>query len=606
VAITYVGGVATGRNGNSNSTTTQSLTSLTGGSNSQPSEGDLVIVCCAVGSQGRDSAQAISGYSTLGTQLNQSAVTYDSSMQVSYKVMTSTPDTSITIPAQGNAADGQAWAVMVFRGVDTSTPFDVSSVSAGGTGTGRPDPAAITPTTTGAWIVVAAAAAASATTTAFTFPADLSDDAVQATGADTNDARASMAYHDDWTSGSYNPAQYTGGTTGANDSWTAWTMALRPGAVAVALAGAATAGATASGALTLTVPIAGAASGGGAASAELAHTVTLTGAAVTASTANGAASVQVNLAGAALGGAGADGALSLTVTLEGAAILSALGDAALTVGGGVEVALEGDATAGATAAAEAAISKPLIGAADVSGQAAAALALGKLIEASATAGGQASAALAIEVHLAGSALAAVLGDADLSHGIPLAGGATLSGSADGEIVFAVPLAGDALATLVAGGSLAISIGLGGAAVASASAAAVLDGTEVPQLAEDLLPRPRAPRGRSIVIQPPRPTFAWLKVDEAPDRVQFQARTVDAADWNFATGRAQQRISGRAPILESAGGDVVSLALVRAAMGGRIAHQESTADALRLTATSSDDELIAAHLPGVFELFRMAG
>jgi hypothetical protein len=94
VAITYVGGVSSSRNGNANATTTQSLTGLTGGSNSAPSQGDLVVVVCVVGSQGRNPAQAISGYTTLGTQLNTTATTYDTSLQVSYKVMTATPDTS--------------------------------------------------------------------------------------------------------------------------------------------------------------------------------------------------------------------------------------------------------------------------------------------------------------------------------------------------------------------------------------------------------------------------------------------------------------------------------------------------------------------------------
>ncbi len=241
MAITYVGGTSGGRTGNTNATTTQSLTGLTGGAASAPAEGDLVIVCCAVGSQGRNPAQAISGYTTLGTQLNATAVTYDTSMQVSWKFMTSTPDTSITIPAQGNIADGQAWAVQVFRGVDTTTPFDPSSVQATGTATGRPDPAAITPANSGAWIVIAGAAAAAATTTAFTAPTDFSTNFVQNTGADTNDARAAMGYYTGWTSGSYNPAQFTGGTTGANDSWAAWTMALKPGPTPVNLDGTGTA-----------------------------------------------------------------------------------------------------------------------------------------------------------------------------------------------------------------------------------------------------------------------------------------------------------------------------------------------------------------------------
>jgi len=230
VAIEFVGGLSSSRNGNSNATTSQSLTSLSGGIASAPAEGDLVIVACAVGSQDRNSDQAISGYSTLGTQLNRSDDTYDASMQVSYKVMGSSPDTSITIPAQGNAADGQAWAVMVFRGVDPDTPFDVASVSATGNNTARFDAPAITPSTAGAWIVIAGGGASSNGTTLYTAPTGFTDDWLAANGADTNDGSVGMGYYTGWTSGSYNPDVVGGGSTNTANSWVAWTMALRPAA----------------------------------------------------------------------------------------------------------------------------------------------------------------------------------------------------------------------------------------------------------------------------------------------------------------------------------------------------------------------------------------
>ena len=226
--ITYVGGVSSSRNGNSNATTTQSLTGLSGGVASQPAEGDVVVVVCVGGSQGRNPDQSISGYTTIGTQLNPNTQTYDTSLQVSYKRMTSTPDTSITIPAQGNIADGQAWAVMVFRGVHATTPLDVSAVSASGTGTGRFDAAQITPTTGGSWIIIAGGGSA-ATGSAYTAPADFSTNwQAPSAGADTNDAMAAMGYYTGWSSGAYNPAAVTGGTTNSVDSWASWTIALRP------------------------------------------------------------------------------------------------------------------------------------------------------------------------------------------------------------------------------------------------------------------------------------------------------------------------------------------------------------------------------------------
>lgn len=227
MTIQFVGRTSAGRNGNANATTTQSLTGLTGGIASQPAEGDYVFVVCVSGSQGRNPSAAISGYSTIGTQLNVTSTTYDTSLQVSYKKMTSTPDTSITIPAQGNVADAQARCVMVFRGVDPNTPFDVTSVSATGTTTTNFDAAAITPVSAGAWVVIAGGGS-SATTGNYTAPTDFSTNWETNNGSDTNDASAGMGYYDGWTSGSVNPAATTGGTAISTASWAAWTFALRP------------------------------------------------------------------------------------------------------------------------------------------------------------------------------------------------------------------------------------------------------------------------------------------------------------------------------------------------------------------------------------------
>jgi hypothetical protein len=146
--------------------------------------------------------------------------------------MTSTPDTSITIPSTGNIADGQSRRVLVFRGVDPTTPLDVAAVSATGTGTTRFNAAAITPTTAGAFIVVFGGGAASASTTALGTPSGLSGWAAY-NGADTNDGSAGGGYYDGWTSGSYDPAApTTGGSVNAANSWAAWTIALRPAPMA--------------------------------------------------------------------------------------------------------------------------------------------------------------------------------------------------------------------------------------------------------------------------------------------------------------------------------------------------------------------------------------
>ena len=140
--------------------------------------------------------------------------------------MTSTPDTTTTFGPTGNNADAGAMAVYVFRGVDSGTPLDVAAVTATGTATGRPNGASITPSTSGAIVVVAGGASAGTGATFTT--SDLSAFRT-ATSADTQDAMIGVGNYV-WSSGAFDPAAWTGGTTNAADSWAAITLALRPAA----------------------------------------------------------------------------------------------------------------------------------------------------------------------------------------------------------------------------------------------------------------------------------------------------------------------------------------------------------------------------------------
>jgi hypothetical protein len=232
MAITYVGGVQGGRAG-STATTTQSLSAtLSGGSDTSPSTGDLVVVWVSVGTANAyvPTTLAVSGNNSgaYTTETMQSADdTNDSYSQLSYIIQGGTVDTSLTIPSSGNIRNAQRWVVHVFRGVDSSI-FDATPVPASGVDTGRPDPSAISPSTAGAWIVAFYASAAGAGT-AFTAPTELVD-WLGGTGADTYDCMQGGGYYDSWTTGSYNPQAITaGGTTGTGDSWTAMTIALKPG-----------------------------------------------------------------------------------------------------------------------------------------------------------------------------------------------------------------------------------------------------------------------------------------------------------------------------------------------------------------------------------------
>lgn len=226
MAIAYVGGQVAGRANPSSSTSVNFA--LTGGLAATPANGDLVVITCVTGSSGGTPAMAVSGYTALG-QLDQSAATNDTSLNVSYKRMGASPDTSFTLPGTGNNNWAEAYAIQVFRGVDPTTPLGgVSPVSAGGTGTGRPDPASITPTAAGAgaWVLICGGGAAG-TGANYTAPANYTTNFLTASGADGVDAMVGCGYRSDWSSGAEDPAAYTGGTTGASDSWAAYTVVLK-------------------------------------------------------------------------------------------------------------------------------------------------------------------------------------------------------------------------------------------------------------------------------------------------------------------------------------------------------------------------------------------
>lgn len=227
--ISYVGGKSVGFAGTTSGATI-SLTDLAGGIASSPAEGDIVIVAFGVGTQGRSPTLTITdasdvAYTEVGTTLRELADDNDAQLAVFYKVMGSTPDTALKRSGTGNTADGGSVSIHVYRGVDQSTPFDVTSTTATGINSSLPDPPAITPSTAGAVVVVAAAGTAPTLTVNWT-TSGLSG-VVQSVGEDTSDGRSMLGYAT-WISGPVDIAKFTGGGTTTDRSWAARTMALRP------------------------------------------------------------------------------------------------------------------------------------------------------------------------------------------------------------------------------------------------------------------------------------------------------------------------------------------------------------------------------------------
>jgi len=227
LAISYVGGKGAGTAGQGGGSISLT-TGLTGGSGGAPIVDDLVVVTVSVGTAARQPTIAIStpsGYTPLTAQRT-TTTTYDTNVQTCYKKMGSTPDTSVTIPASGNNQDGIAYAIQVFRGVDTATPMDVTpTYNTGNAVDNLPDPASIQPVTAGAWIVPCGGGAALA---GGTYTASYLTNFLTYNGPDTNDGNVGAGYYTGWTSGPYDPAKFGGGSVNAANSWGATTIALRP------------------------------------------------------------------------------------------------------------------------------------------------------------------------------------------------------------------------------------------------------------------------------------------------------------------------------------------------------------------------------------------
>ena len=222
--LVYVGGQTVSFTGVATGNTTLTF-NLTGGTNGLPQAGDLVVIAYGVGSgSSRNPVLSITGYTEIA-ELFQSD-TYSANMEVCYKFMGSTPDTQFSRSPTGNVSDAGAIVIHVWRNVDPTIPFDVTSVTRVVASTGIPNANPITPTTTNSVVLVAAATAHNGATDTFTASA-LSNFRTVGSNDDI-DVTVGMGSFA-WTSGAYDPAAWTFSQTDSTTfSYAAVTMALRP------------------------------------------------------------------------------------------------------------------------------------------------------------------------------------------------------------------------------------------------------------------------------------------------------------------------------------------------------------------------------------------
>ena len=243
----------------------------------------------------------------------------------------------------------------------------------------------------------------------------------------------------------------------------------------VALDGAAAAQATASGAITKSIPLAAAGLSVATAAGTMSISIPLVGAATTQVSASGDLSVSAtgaaNLAGAATATANATGGLSLSIPLSGSAVAQALAKAGIVVG----KALSGSAIADALATAALNLGVSLSGNASATADAVGGLETAGLVNLSGDAIAQAvaSAALTQGVPLSGAAIATAVAAAGLSNGISLSGQAAAEVFAEAGLALSTALAASAVAEATATGGMTINVSLSGAAISEAAASANL-------------------------------------------------------------------------------------------------------------------------------------
>jgi hypothetical protein len=225
--IQYVGGYTIGILGQT-SDYTFSLTSLSGGVASSPSAGDLVFVCFVTASIS-DRNLIVAGYTEINEQYSNDD--YDTNIVIAYKIMTATPDTSITLTGgTSSTVDGGAVAVQVWRNVNPVSPF----VSLGGTdylyagtvNSVNANPPSVSSTYLNSQrVIIACGGGAQAAIGTYT-SSDL-DGFLQSRGADSNGAAIGMGYKLNQTS-TFDPAAFVNSNSLTTGSAAAYSLVLQP------------------------------------------------------------------------------------------------------------------------------------------------------------------------------------------------------------------------------------------------------------------------------------------------------------------------------------------------------------------------------------------
>jgi len=227
----YVGGKTFGRLGAA-TTVNVSLTDLSGGANTAPQQGDIIVLAVAVGSNVATTSQSVSGYTTVANLFSDD--THDTTLWVGYKIMGPTPDTTVTIPASGNASLGPLFAQTVALQVWRNVAFDNFSVATNINGVLANPPPITTQYDESQVLVIGAGAHVDGTDT---YSASYASNFLSVGANDTFDSTIGMGSVARPIAGLYDPPAFTfSGTSSTLNSWAAVTLSLRPKLVFKSLA----------------------------------------------------------------------------------------------------------------------------------------------------------------------------------------------------------------------------------------------------------------------------------------------------------------------------------------------------------------------------------
>lgn len=225
MALQYVGGKSNNSGGSSYSI---DLTSLSGGLETSAKAGDIVVVIAGNVTGQYPTIVTPTGYTKLSNlSSSEKSGTYPIYVTISYKIMGSTPDTSITIPAGTNKYGGSS-SVHVWRGVDLTNPIDVTITTASNYYSRAINSPSITPVTQGS-VILSMGASMCYDITGATEPTGYSNKIYSFNGG-YNYGCVSVASSKLWSgSGAEDPGAWGfTGVTDSYDTWAAVSLVLRP------------------------------------------------------------------------------------------------------------------------------------------------------------------------------------------------------------------------------------------------------------------------------------------------------------------------------------------------------------------------------------------